>query len=190
MSGYQLRTLTCDDHKAIRQACFSVYGSDSNIQLCLTHYKRNIQKRLDIRLNQRDRRFMASIKNLFASPNGKVFHGRGKTMLRSYSDDSRYLAILSEIELNLDLLTTYHEFIKCPETNNLIEGFNKHLAIRVRGLDGFKSYETASLWLNAYVSWRRTTPFSTCKGKFKHLNGSTSLSHTAGWEVPEIYMLR
>lgn len=189
-AGYQLRTLTCDDHKAIRQACYSVYGGGSNIQLCLTHYKRNIQKKLDIRHDQRDRLFMDSIKNLFTSPNGRIFHGRGKSMLRSYSDEKRYVSILSEIDLNLELLTTYQRYAKCPGTNNLIEGFNKHLAIRVRGLDGFKSYTSASLWLNSYVSWRRSTPFQNCRGRFKRLNGVTSLSQTAGWDVPEIYMFR
>jgi transposase-like protein len=187
--GYQLKCLICDDHKSIQDACTFVFPN-VHIQLCLTHYKRNIQKLLDLRNNSGDRRFFKSIKLLFASAGSKIFHYRGKQMVRSYGTNPIYLKILAEIDRKYERLTTYLRFSKCPSTTNLIEGYNRHLADRIKSISGFKRYDTAALWLNSYVMWRRTTELKSCKGKFKHLNGKLTLGETAGRNAPEIYFLR
>lgn len=187
--GYQLKTLTCDDHKAIQEACEAVFPNTS-IQLCLTHFQRNIQKRLDLRTNLRDRNFFRDIKQLLVSSNTKRFHVTGKQLLTKYIDNRVYLEILVDIDRQTAKLITHLKYLKCPATTNLIEGFNKHLAMRLKGLDGFKSYQGAELWLNGYVFWRRTTPFKSCKGKFKGLNGKISLSLTVKSDIPKVDLLR
>lgn len=188
-AGYQLKTLTCDDHTSI-QPSFNTVFPGKPVQICLTHYKRNIQKRLDLRRNPRDCEFFNDVKNMLAANSLRVFHARGETMMWKYSKSSEYLAMLADIDRRFEQLTTHYHYTGGPKTTNLIEGFNKHLAVRLRSMDGFKSYGSAELWLNAYVMLRRTTPFESCKGRFAKLNGTMSLSHTAGWDVPGIYMIR
>lgn len=188
-ADYQLKTLTCDDHSSI-QPPFQQVFPHKPVQLCLTHYKRGIQKKLDIRRNSEDQTFFRDIKDVFVSKTLRVFQGRAKSMLVRYSKNPLYLEILLDIHRRFEQLTTHYHYPGGPNTTNLIEGFNKHLAVRLRSMDGFKSYESAAIWLNAYVMLRRTTPFENCKGRFKGLNGTMSLAHTAGWDVPEIYMIR
>lgn len=187
-AGYKPKALICDDHQAIQEAFKSVFPR-SLIQVCITHYKRNIQKQLNLR-EQRDSRFMEDIKKLFNSRSSKQFHSKGKVMVREYSDNAVYQRILVDINQRYERLCKYFEYAKCPSTTNLIEGYNKHLSVRIKGLDGFKSYSTAEVWLNAYVMWRRTTPLKCCKGKFKHLNGKITLGETADWSHSKIYSLR
>ena len=188
-SNYQIKQLVCDEHQAIISACENVFPQVP-IQICLTHFKRNIQKILDIRKNVEDQAFFADIKILFNQKNLRQYHIQGKRLLTRYYQNKAYLKILLEIDKKSKYLTTHYQYLDCPSTTNLIEGFNKHLSARVRSLDGFKSYETACLWLNSYVMLRRTTPFKCCKGKFKYLNGKISLGLTAKYDAPEIYFIR
>ncbi|MBD3279439.1 MAG: hypothetical protein GF390_01875 [Candidatus Pacebacteria bacterium] len=62
-----------------------------------------------------------------------------------------------------------------PTTTNLIECFNSHLQGRLKTIKGFESFKHADLWLNAYFLRRRTKKFTDCRGKFRNLNGKTSL---------------
>jgi hypothetical protein len=88
-----------------------------------------------------------------------------------------------DIERRKDLLLGYHKRRKIPVTTNLIEGLNSHLDARVTGLKGFESFQHAKLWLNAYFLRRRTKKFTDCRGKFRRLNGKTSLEITKKSEV-------
>lgn len=188
-SGYQIKYLICDEHTAIIQAARFVFRNIP-IQICLTHYKRNIQKLLDLRTNNEDIKFFRDIKALFASRNLKKFHIQGKRLLCRYNKFPLHRKILIDIDNKSDLLLTHYHYLGCPNTTNLIECFNKHLSSRLKSLDGFKSYENACLWLNTYVMLRRTTPFKCCKDKFKELNGKISLSLTAKYDIPKIYFIR
>ena len=66
----------------------------------------------------------------------------------------------------------------CPNDTNLIELFNSHLNARLKSIKGFKSFESANRWLNAYLIRRRTRPFTSCEGKFAKLNHKCSLEMT------------
>ena len=74
-----------------------------------------------------------------------------------------------------------HLWVKhTPRTNNLIESFNSHLQGRLKTIKGFESFNHAELWLNAYFLRRRTKKFTDCEGKFKSLNGKSSIEITSG----------
>lgn len=187
--NYQLKFLICDDHVTAKNVVKLIYPN-IQVQLCLTHYKRNVQKLLNVRKDEKDREFFKEIIHLFHSKDEKEFSVKGRKMLTKYFEEKKYQAILRDIDLNTEVLTTYLRFKKCPNTTNLIECFNKHLAGRLKTIDGFKSYETAELWLNAYVMNRRLKEFSCCKGRFKELNGNKSISLTISDDAEEIYFLR
>ncbi len=66
-----------------------------------------------------------------------------------------------------------------PQTTNLIESFNSHIQGRLETIKGFESFEHANAWLNGYFLKRRSTPFTDCTGKFKHLNEKTSIQESS-----------
>jgi transposase-like protein len=142
--GYQLNCLICDDHATAQNVVKLIYPK-AKIQLCLTHYKRNIQKMLELRRNDCDRAFFKDILRLFMSKDEKEFNGIGKWMIQTYGIERKYRQILMNIDQNTEVLTTYLKFKNCPSTTNLIECYNKHLSGRLKTIDGFKSYETAEL---------------------------------------------
>lgn len=185
-ANYHLKALICDDHPAIIPTALSIFRK-AKVQICTTHYKRNIRKKLDLRNNTRDKEFWNSIKLLFAAKNFKHWGYLGRGMIDEYGGETKYIGILGDIQRKSYYLTTYITHTKCPSTTNLIEGYNKHLSTRLRKIDGFKTYPSAELWLNAYVWMRRTTPLQCCKGKFKNLNRHTTLSLTARDDLEKIY---
>ncbi len=79
---------------------------------------------------------------------------------------------------------------RAPATNNLIVSFNSHLEARVRSLKGFESFNSAELWLNAYVMNRRLSKFTDCRGKFKHLNKTAPIAHTAMYDAQNVSLLK
>ena len=83
----------------------------------------------------------------------------------------------------------YLEHKGTPSTTNLIESFNSHLEARVRPLKGFESFKHADLWLNAFFLRRRTKKFTDCSGRFRRLNGITSLEivKKPGIELPMFF---
>jgi transposase-like protein len=86
---------------------------------------------------------------------------------------------MTDIMLKRKELTNYHMFKDCPNTTNIIEGFNGHLKDRTRSIRGFKSFHHAKRFLNAYVLHRRLKPLKACSPKFKHLNFKKPLELTA-----------
>lgn len=187
-AGYQLKGLTCDEHPAILTTVNQVFPR-ALVQVCTTHYKRNIRKQLDTRNVERDRRFFSGIKELFAAKDMKKFGVIARQMLKEY-DEKKYREILVDIHLKEAYLTSSIRYQRVPNTTNLIEGYNKHLGTRIRKLDGFKSYTSAERWLNAYVMLKRTNRLRTCKGQFKKLNGHSPISLTARDDIEGISMLK
>ena len=86
--------------------------------------------------------------------------------------------IILEIHARQDEFFAYHKVPNCPNNTNLIELFNSHLNGRLETIKGFSSFQSAALWLNAYILRRRTLKFTDCDKKFKHLNGKCSLEMT------------
>ena len=83
--------------------------------------------------------------------------------------------ILRAINNRREELFAYLAIPDCPNTTNLIELYNSHLAGRLKTIKGFEGFEGAKRWLNAYLIRRRAKPLTDCKVKFKHLNKHASL---------------
>jgi transposase-like protein len=176
---YPLQALVCDDNPNIRDACLKVYPN-AVVQICQNHFKENIRKQLFVRTDPTYRPFMHDIEILFYGKRSlDDFNRVGKNLFLKYKNDSNCTKILLDIDFRKDLLLGYLKCPGTPKTTNLIESFNSHMQSRLKSIKGFKSFKTADLWLNAYFIKRRTQKFTDCRGKFKHLNGKTSLQQTA-----------
>lgn len=117
------------------------------------------------------------------------FNRVAKNILNKYKNDPICLKVLLDIDYRKNILLGYLLLKNMPKTTNLIESFNSHLQSRLKSIKGFKSFKTADLWLNAYFIKRRTQKFTDCTGKFKHLNGKTSLQKTVkkNVEIPAFF---
>lgn len=176
--NYPLQALVCDDNPNIREACLAVYPK-AVIQICQNHFKENIRKALNVRTDPTYQPFMHDIEILFAFKRSlDDFNRVGKNIFNKYKGDKNCIRILLDIDFRKELLLGYLKFPGTPRTTNLIESFNSHMQSRLKSIKGFKSFKTADLWVNAYFIKRRTQKFTDCRGKFKHLNGRTSLEKT------------
>jgi len=193
---YNLRYLVCDDNEAIKQAARDVFPNVI-IQTCLKHYLANIKFDLGINsFNKYSNSYLSFYRNIYQL----IFSKRlceieisweiSKMLsLNKYSMISKEYFWLTNIMFRIKELTNYHMFENCPNTTNLIEGFNSHFKDRIDNIRGFKSFHSAKRWLNAYVVKRRLTKFKACGRKFKHLNGKTPLENTLknNTKLPDIF---
>lgn len=187
-AGYRPRAVICDELPQIWKSAMQIFPG-VNVQLCTVHLKRNIRKALSMK-NPDDVTFFQDIKYLFASKNLKYFAATTRDLLRKHFNSRKYVAILRDLMNKESLYTTYLKNSSCPSTTNLIECYNKHLNKRLRKIDGFGSSQSALMWLNAYVYYKRTSKLTSCKGKFKYLNGKIPLSLTAREDRDRIFLLK
>jgi len=188
--GYKLRYLVCDDNHNIKRAAKAIFPNVI-IQTCIRHYLENLRKILNTKTSDKYRYFLDQIKyaiyeKRLSAPELVLEIAK---LNNKFGGDTLQTNILTDIMNRRIELTNYHLFENCPNTTNLIEGFNGHLKDRLKSIRGFKSFQSASLWLNAYVLRRRLTKFKACNRKFKYLNGKTPIESTLkiGEEIPNIF---
>ena len=134
---------------------------------------------------------MREIEFLFSKRRSReeFLHMAGKITYH-FGSDSRCMSVLMDIQRRLPLLTGYMAQKQIPRTTNLIESFNSHFEARLKPMKGFESFKTADSWLNALFLKRRITPFTGCEGKFKGLNGKTSLEQTLKYHANFQHVLK
>lgn len=181
--NYPLQALVSDDNLNIPQACLEVYPQTA-WQLCTNHYKENIRRSLAVRTDPTYQPFMRQIELLFRQKRSEDdFNRAAKNTLHQFKSDPTCMAILIDIERRKANLTAHLKVKNTPQTTNLIESYNSHLNGRLKTIKGFESFQHANLWLNGYFLRRRVKRLSDCRGKFKRLNGKSSLQISSLKEV-------
>jgi hypothetical protein len=195
-TGYELQVLICDDNESIRMAARYVYPG-CIVQLCHVHFLENIRRALKVRSEETYRAFMNDLEEkIFDLP----FLGQAnlerhiRWRAPRHYDDPLKIATLQHIFEYSDLLTAHVKAEqlfhgRCPKTTNLIESYNKQLNGRLKTIQGFQSFQSAERWLSAWILRRRLTPFTDCRGKFRHLNGICSLEQTRmkKFKLPKLF---
>jgi len=157
------------------------------IQLCHVHFLRNAKYSLDLDANEYHQIFYPALSKLLIEKRSKVdFEKKAANLVKLFSKDETCSFILIDLARKQSLLQGYLHHKGTPTTTNLIESMNSHLESRVRPLKGFESFKHADLWLNAYFLRRRMKKYTDCSGKFRRLNGKTSLEITKkpGIDIP------
>ncbi len=177
---YPLQIVVSDDREAIAQGLERIYPY-GRLQLCHNHYVENIRRQLCIRTDPMHQLFFRALKM-------SVFDGRHDAesvravlrmlFVRFAQTDVVYQSILQAIDIRRTELFSFATIPHCPDNSNLIELYNSHLNGRLKTIKGFKHFESAERWLNAYTIRRRTKPLTDCGPTFKHLNGYCSLART------------
>lgn len=183
--------LVCDDNINLKMAAYYKFPG-VKIQTCYNHFKENIRRDLRVRSDNFYRPFMRKIEEIFKGKlNDEAFNKKLFNLFRDWGHDSLCLSVLTNIEKSKLELLGYRGIPDSPVTSNIIESFNSHLEGRLFSLKSFQTIKYARLWLNGYVLKRRITKFTDCSGKFRFLNGKTSISQTLkdSSKMPELLRL-
>lgn len=178
--NYHLQIVVCDDRSTLSVA-LKHYYPNSPVQLCQNHYLEHIRQTLHIRTDSTHQRFFVILKKrVFAK--GISLQVRNLRLHEVYMREAQHdllrQTIIVDIYKRRKELFSYVHIPHCPCDTNLIELFNSHLQSRLKSIKGFKSFQGAERFLNAYIVRRRTKPFTDCQGIFKHLNKKCSLEMT------------
>lgn len=178
LTDYVLQAVVCDDNQNIYKAAKYVYPN-ATVQLCHLHFLRNMRALLELEENLKHRIFFQLLNKLLITKRSKLdFEKKAANLITQFSSDEVCSSIILELAKKQALLQGYLNQKGTPTTTNLIESLNSHLEARVRPLKGFEDFQHADKWLNAYFLRRRTKKWTDCKGKFRKLNGKTSLQIT------------
>ena len=178
LANYPLKAVVSDDNQNIPQSCLKVYPN-AITQLCQNHYKHNLRTTLNLANDDSYILFMKNVETLFCRKMGKEeFKLRASKIYNAYSYDQLAKTVMLDIAKRSGDLTAYTSMANVPRTTNLIESLNSHLEGRLKTIKGFKSFNPAKLWLNAYFVRRRLKPFTDCTKQFRNLNGKSSLELT------------
>lgn len=186
LTDYQLQAVVCDDNNNIYNAAKYVFPNIT-IQLCHVHFLRNAKFSLDLETNRYHQIFYPALTKLLIEKRSKDdFEKKASNLVKTFSNDATCSSILIDLARKQPLLQGYLHHKGTPTTTNLIESMNSHLESRVKPLKGFETFQHADLWLNAYFLRRRTKKYTDCSGKFRRLNGKTSLEITKkpGIDIP------
>lgn len=174
-TGYIPTIVVVDDRAGIATA-LRRHFPHAKVQLCHVHYLENLRNSLKVRTETRHIEFFLKVRELLKLRDLSTLKRRvGELVLHYEQVNVVYQQIVLGIWGRRRELFAYLSVPECPNNTNLIELYNSHLNGRLKTVKGFKSFHSASRWLNAYVVRRRTKELTDCEGKFKHLNGRCSL---------------
>lgn len=188
---YPLRVAVADDRSTLGMAVKRYYPK-AKTQLCQNHYIENIRQALHTRIDPKHQHFFNYIyTHVFGQPQTTLsLYKRLHYLLANQAKhDPLRQGIIMDIYRRRRELFQYAMVPDCPKDTNLIELYNSHLQARLKSIKGFKSFQAAERWLNAYLLRRRSKPLTDCDAKFKHLNGKCTLQRSLkrGIAMPEIY---
>lgn len=188
---YPLKIVVADDRSSIDSALKRHFPS-ALIQRCQSHYLENIRQALHTRTEEKHHHFFDALKRYVFEEyvdDEKLDNILHHLFVQQATHDPLRQAILIDIDKRRKELFAYKNIPECPSNTNLIELYNSHLNGRLKTIKGFKSFQAAERWLNAYTLRRRTKPFTDCGPRFKHLNGTSGLQQVfkkqARW--PDIF---
>jgi transposase-like protein len=197
-TDYPLVSVTCDDHPAIKQAAEYVFPNVV-VQICHVHFIENIRKTLRIRTDDTYKAFFADLYThvLSVKELGKErLEARIRWRSPKHQDNNVKIGVMNHIFTNADILTAYvftrtKLKVPCPKTTNMIESMNKQLEGRLKTIQGFQSFQSAELFLSAWIARKRFTIFTDCRKPFKNLNGTFPLEHSRRGKVklPNFFLL-
>lgn len=156
--GYPLKGYVTDGNKDIKKIVKMVFGRVPH-QLCVVHFLKNLRVKMRAGIITEDQ---------YQDARYHIIRGRRPTLLRVPDD-----------------LFTYQKVKGLPRTNQITENFFRFIALRLKTLNIFRSWKTATDYLNALVLYRRFKKFTDCKGKNKSFNGFAPLE-LAGCEIEDL----
>lgn len=178
--GYPLRVLVCDGNDHIVEAARKVFGEGFLVQRCTRHFIEGLRRKAQLAgLSQEasTRALIAEIQSIIEARSLETAAARRDILRAKKFRQPFHRQIVAELERNLPTLTTHltspEMFI--PHTSNEIENLFRQLNIRLRSIGRFGRFRYAGDYLSVWAFWRRTTPFTDCRGVRTKRNGKSPL---------------
>jgi hypothetical protein len=186
--GYVLRVLVCDGNDHILEAARHVYGEGFLVQRCTRHFLEGLRRKAAEAGLSGEPATSALIALIQAIVEARTLEEAAtrRTALRAKRlRHPFHRQIVAELERQLPTLATHllHPGLFIPHTTNEIENLFRQLNLRLRSLGRFGRFRYANDYLNAWAFWRRTTPFTDCRGIRRKRNGKSPLE-LAGCRIP------
>jgi hypothetical protein len=83
---------------------------------------------------------------------------------------NKYLKVIEFLERHIEGLTMYQKDSKIPRTSNIAENINKQIVRRLKTIEAFQHFESASNYLNMLCNYLRFKPYTDCRKKRKYRN--------------------
>lgn len=146
--GYPLKGYVSDGNKDIEKIVKMVFGKTPH-QLCIVHFLKNLRAKMGVGVISEEQ---------YRDAKYHILRGKKPTLLRVPRE-----------------LFTYQKVKGLPRTNQATENFFRFVSLRTKTLNVFRSWKTATNYLNALVLYRRFKKFDSCKGRNKSFNGFAPL---------------
>jgi transposase-like protein len=177
---YDLKVLVCDGNEDIPRAARKVYGNHIIVQLCTRHFIQGLKRKAkdaDIHDNAHTKQLMKSIQRVIEANtlNQAEQYLEHLKPIRCQNKGERVL--MNDFKDHANELTTHIQYphLSIPHTTNDIESLFTQLKMRTKTIRQFQQIQYITHYLNAWSLWRRTTPFTDCKGKRRYRNNKTPL---------------
>jgi transposase-like protein len=176
--GYRPKMLVIDDDRAWRAACETVYPGIP-IQLCVVHFERVVDRILPKRKRTPEQEeFKQMVRRVLYAKNrddaGQAMDEILEARKRKRFTGRKVTHITFSLIRNFNLLTAHFGVRTRFRDNNITEGVNDKLQMKLFLIRGFKKEESARNTLKLIVMHYRFNPFSSCK--IKEHNGKSPLN--------------
>jgi transposase-like protein len=176
--GYSPSMLVIDDDRAWRAACETVFPGVA-IQLCVVHFERVVDRILPKRKRTPEQEeFKQMVRGVLYAKSrdaaGQAMDEILEARRRKRFTGRKVAHIVVSLIRNFELLTARFRARTRYRDNNITEGVNDKLQMKLFLIRGFKKEESARNTLKLIVMHYRFNPFSSCK--IKENNGKSPLN--------------
>jgi hypothetical protein len=176
--GYRPRMLVIDDDRAWRAACETVFPGVP-IQLCVVHFERVVDRIIPKRKRTPEQEEFKQLVRRVLYAKSRKAAGRAMDEILEARRSKRFVGrkvahITFSLVRSFRLLTAHFGVRTRFRDNNITEGVNDKLGMKLFLIRGFKKEESARNTLKLIVMHYRFNPFSSCK--IKEHNGKSPLN--------------
>jgi len=164
-----------------------VYGDGFVFQLCTRHFVEGLKRKAREVGAEHDRPVVEAIGLIRSVLASRTLATAGRRLGRL--EGRRFVhpaakAVVCDFGRHAEDLMAYllHPELNLPHTNNDGENLFRQLNQRLKSLGSFRTWRYAEDYLRAWAMYRRTTPFTDCRGGRKRRNGKSPLQ-LAGCDV-------
>lgn len=192
--GYPLKALVCDGNPQIPEAMRFVFGKGIVVQLCTRHFIEGLKRLLPSEEETNDARarleaLIGHIQRMIEADTIEEAHAHLQ-VLKAFAETvdhpcKKIFIKLFQQHKNELCAHLLHPELGLPHTSNDAENLIRQLNQRLKTWGRFFHRHYAKYYLNAWVLFRRFTPFTDCKGERRCRNGKAPLE-LAGCEIKNI----
>lgn len=176
--GYEPKLAVIDLDQAWKEAVSDIFP-DVPIQYCVVHFERIFDREIPLRNRTEQRHELKRLaRKVLYAPNYEEAKEALEEILFNrkirYFRDKKSLSMIRSLQSSFDLLTTHFRLQSRFRSNNITEGVNNLVQMRLDLIRGYKKKQSAWNSLKLIIMHYRFNPFESCKDGTK--NGKCPLN--------------